>query len=191
MQIDQAKIEAAIIEKAVEEIVGGNFADRVHSRVKQLVEARVDAIFTEEANARIKEAVDAAVRDGLHREYTAVDSFGRPVGAPTSIARRLEQIMADFWSTKVGSNGEPTSYGGTTRAEYVIGKVIAGDFKKTVDQVIVNTAGAFKDTFRDALHREINTFLNSILHVKSLGDQELAKSRKDSTVPYGSPEAKE
>lgn len=170
MELNIEKIEQAIIEQAVDSIVNERLLCK---SVSDQVKERIDNIFINTCNAQIEKAIQEAIDAGFEREYVKTTSFGTPAGAPTTLARELEKMVTSYWDQKVDSRGAPTDgYGAKmTRAEFVMGQMMAKDFNDSIKQMIVNAGGALKDSLRDSLYGSVNEALSSVLKVNSLGDQ--------------------
>lgn len=170
MQINQERIEKAIVEEAVRNIVN---EDEFANRVKRAVDSRIGAMFKEKADAQIEAAINDAIRNGFDREYCRVTSWGERDGAPTTIRKELDKVIGDYWNARVDSNGKPStnSYGThITRAEWVMSKIAADDFNAQMKQHVVNIAGGLKDNLRRSLHETVNELLSGIFKVKSVDD---------------------
>lgn len=169
MQLDQARIEAAIVSEAVSKFIND---DDVYERVKKGIDARIDGLFETRVSELIKSTVEAIAKDGFEREYTKRDGFGRPVGQPTSISKELENLVSGYWQTRVGRDGKPTdsSYSSMSRAEWMMVQICADDFSKEMKQHVVNVGGALKDHFREVLNQHVAGMLSDVFHVKSAGD---------------------
>lgn len=170
MEINQEKIEAAIIEQAVAELVSNK---DIYSRVKEIVEKKVNDIFKESAEARIQEAVNSAIREGFDHSYCKVDYMGRPVGEPTTVAAELNRMIGGYWNQIVDKQGKNcdssySSFG--TRAEWIMTQMVAADFKGEMKQHVVNLGGALKDKLRTELHETVNGLMSEVFHVRTPGD---------------------
>lgn len=170
MELNIEKIEQAIIDQAVDDIVSER---GISESVSAQVKARIDNIFVSTCNAQIEKAIQDAVEAGFEREYVKTTSFGQPAGAPTTLGRELEQMVTSYWDQKVDSNGRPADgYNAKmTRAEFVMGQMMAKDFNDSIKQLVVNAGGQLKDALRDSLYGSVNEALSSVLRVSSLGDQ--------------------
>ena len=185
MQIDQQKIEKAIVDEAVQGFITD---DDLYSRVTRGINERIDTIFAEQVSAQIADAVQQIVKEGFDREYTKRDGFGKPVGQPTSISKELEALVANYWSARVDRNGKPSDgYSTTSRAEWMMLQICADDFSKEMKQHVVNVAGALKDHFRGVLNQHIGAMLSDVFKVQSQGDRD-AKLRDSSIIhPHAGP----
>lgn len=170
MEIDQKRIEDAIVDDVSRRLVGD---DDLYSRVSTAVETRINKLFAEKADAQIASAIDAAISNGFDREYQLVTAWGAREGEKTTIRAELEKTISGYWNTTVDSNGKPSdSYGNkTTRAEWVMMKIVADDFKGDMKQHVVNLGGALKDGLRSQLHETVNTLLSDVFKVNSADDQ--------------------
>lgn len=178
MEINQEKIEAAIVDEAVHKLIGD---DDLYGRVQRGVDERINKLFADRVDALLSEAIDKIVKDGFEREYRKTDGFGRQVGEPTSIAKELEALVANYWQDRVDRSGKKSdsSYGTTSRAEWMMMQICADDFSKEMKQHTVNVAGALKDHFRGVLQDHITVMLSDVFKVNSQGDQQLAAARKN------------
>lgn len=174
MELDIKRIEQGVIDQAVDQIMENGLCQRATKIAEARVKERMDAIFTEQVEARIEAAVNEAINEGFNRTYVKVNGFGQQNGAETTIAKELERLTQSFWEAKVDSQGRPAEgYNAKmTRAEYIMGKLLVADFNAQVQQLIVNSAGAFKDAMRVSLHGTVNEALSQIFRVNSLGDQQ-------------------
>lgn len=173
MQIDQAKIEKAIVEEAVHGFMGD---DDLYQRIKTGIDTRIDKIFADRVSPLITDTVESIVKGGFERTYQKVDSFGRPQGQPTSISKEIERLVTNYWDQRVDRNGKPTengAYNSTSRAEWMMITICADDFSKEMKQHVVNVAGSLKDHFRGVLTEHIGTMLSDVFHVNTAGDKAL------------------
>lgn len=188
MEIDREKIEALIVKQAASEIISD---DDIYERVKRDIDARVEALFASRVEAKIGDVIDAAVKDGFERPYRKVDSFGRPTGEPTTISAELERVISGYWNQRVGRDGKPSesTYSSSTRAEWLMAKICAEDFEKSVKQFAINVTAQLKDGFRAELNGTVNRILSDLFHVRSLDDQ--GKGRPGNSIHPKATEADE
>lgn len=186
MQIDQNKIEQAIIEQAVSGVMND---DQMYERIKRGIDGRIDKIFSERVNDLVNAAVEAIVKEGFERSYHVYDGFGRPAGEPTSISKELEKLVKDYWTTQVGRDGKPSSsgHGTTSRAERMMLQICADDFSKEMKQHVVNVSGALKDHFRSVLNQHVAIMLSDVFKVQSQGDRDAGKPGSSSIAPPAGP----
>lgn len=171
MELNQERIEAAIVEEAASKLISDG---DLWNQASRAFEARVAKLWSETVEARIQAAVDDAITKGFERGYCKVDSFGRPVGQPTTIGAELERMIDGYWNTHVGSDGKPTTshYNNpATRAEWLMTKLCADDFAGRMKDHVINVGGALKDGFRKELNATVNRLLSDVFHVRSLDDQ--------------------
>lgn len=188
MQIDQEKIEKAIIADAVH---GFTTDDDLYDRIKKGIDARIDKLFADRVEKHIGEAVEACVKSGFEREYQKADSFGRATGPTTSIAKELETLVQNYWTERVDRNGKKTdsSYSSTSRAEWMMVQICADDFSKEMKQHVVNVAAALKDNFRAVLNQHVAVLLSDVFKVQSQGDRDLNKPGASCIHPPAPPMA--
>ena len=189
MEINQEKIEAAIVEQVVHKLIG---QDELYERVRRGIEDRINKVFAERVDGLLADVVANIVKEGFEREYRKADSFGRPTGEPTSIAKELEQLVSGYWTERVDRNGKKTdsSYSSTSRAEWMMMQICADDFSKEMKQHTVNVAGALKDHFRSVLQEHIAVMLSDVFRVNSQGDQALTAARKSAGSAIIHPQSK-
>jgi hypothetical protein len=169
MQINQEKIEAAIIQEAADRIV----EDRdIGALVQAEVIKRIDAIFATTAEEQIKRQVEIAIAKGFSHEYCKINSLGQKVGEPTTIGAELNNLIGGYWNTKVDRDGNPSSnYGNVTRAEWFMLKMAGESLGSEMKQHIVNIGGGLKDSLRKQFHGVVNQLLSEVFVVNSLEDQ--------------------
>ncbi len=171
MELDQARIEDAIIAEVASKLVGD---DDLYSRVKNAVDVRIEKHFCDAADAQIRKAVDAAISAGFDHEYQRVSTFGEKIGGKTTIRAELERLIGGYWNERVDKQGKPTTStydNPPTRAEWVMMQMVAADFRDGMKQHVVNIGGALKDKLRTELHETINRLLADVFHVRSVSDQ--------------------
>jgi hypothetical protein len=170
MELNIEKIEQAIIDQAVDSLISER---GISDLVSTMVTRRIDEIFTSTCEAKIEEAIQLAIKSGFEREYVKVNSFGQESGHPTTLGKELDRMVSTYWETRVDAAGRPADgYSAKmTRAEFVMGKIMAEDFNASIKQMIVNAGGALKDALRVSLNGSVNEALSSVLRVNSLGDQ--------------------
>lgn len=181
MNIDQEKIEKAIIEQAVYQMTG---EDELFERVRNGINARIDKLFAEKVDALVSETVSKIAAEGFDRSYQKVDTFGKPQGEKTTIRQELERLVTNYWEARVDRNGKPTesSYSSTSRAEWMMVQICADDFSKEMKQHVVNVGGALKDHFRGVLNEHIGLLLSEVFRVNSAGDQALKNKGGSATI---------
>lgn len=175
MELNQERIEAAIVAEVADKIIG---EEELFNRVRTAVDSRIAQLFKDRADAQIRAAIDAAIQNGFDREYTRVNSWGEREGKPTTIRKELEKVIGNYWNEKVGKDGKPSSYASDrdiTRAEWIMTKMVAADFNGEMQQHVVNIGGALKDQLRASLHGTVNELLSGIFRVNSQGDRDIAK----------------
>lgn len=186
MEINQERIENAIIKEAASKLIGD---EDLYDRVKCAIDLRIDKLWKETAEERIRAEVELAIADGFEKSYRKVDSFGQPSGEPTTIRKELERLITGYWDQRVGRDGKPTdsSYSSSTRAEWMMTQLVAADFQGAMKNHVVNLGGALKDALRSELHGTVNRLLSDVFKVQSLDDQ--GKKRRDSSIiaPPASP----
>jgi hypothetical protein len=172
MEINQQKIEEAIVEQAVDKFIRN---DDIYSRVTKGINARIDKVFSDKVDALLTATIDKIVTEGFDRSYHKIDAFGRPSGAATTIRKELEALISGYWEAKVGRDGKPVANGYDTvsRAEWLMTQLCADDFNKEMKQHVVNVGGALKDHFRATLNEHIGIMLSDVFRVNSAGDQAL------------------
>lgn len=182
MELNIERIEASIIEDAVDRLIR---EDELSSRVSDMLKARIDNIFNRRVTEEIESAIQKAIDNGFDHDYQKVDNWGKPVGGPTTLRKELDRQVASYWQTKVNRQGQPdTTYNNKyTRAEYIMLQMMHRDLDVELSKVVVNIAGTAKDTLRGALHGHINQLLSTAFSVKSLDDQEMAKSGLPAPMP--------
>lgn len=175
MQINQERIEKAIIAEAVSTIIN---EEEFIGKVRHAVDARIDKLFKDKADAQIDAAINDAIRNGFDREYCRVTSWGEREGEPTTIRKELDRVIGNYWNQQVDSSGKPASQYNAkmTRAEWVMSQIVADDFNAQMKQHIVNVGGHLKDHLRHSLHETLNELLSSVFKVRSIEDQGLKRT---------------
>ena len=178
MQFDIEKIEKAVIAEVSAEIISN---EAVWETAKSAIDKRINALFVESVDAQIKARVEESIASGFEREYQKVSSFGAPVGEKTTIRAELEKLIGEYWNVTVDKSGNPTtsSYG-VSRAEWLMSKMCADDFKGEMQKHVINVAGSLKDHFRLALNDMVSQMLSEVFKVRSLDDQGI--NRRDSSI---------
>lgn len=179
MELNQARIEDAIIAEVAGKLIGDN---DLYERAKRAFDGRVEKLWKEVAETRIRSEIELAISNGLEREYCKIDSFGAQKGEKTTIRAELEKQIGGYWNTRVDSSGKPTdsNYNTSTRAEWMMTKMVASDFQGEMKQHVINLGGSLKDKLRGELHETVNRLLSDTFNVKSADDQ--AKDRRDRSI---------
>lgn len=176
MELNQDRIEAAIVAEVADRIIGN---DELFGRVRTAVDTRIDKLFKDQADAQIRAAIDASITNGFEREYTRITAWGERDGEPTTIRKELEKVIGAYWNEKVDRDGNKSSYSSSndlTRAEWLMSKMVADDFGDQMKRHVVNVGGAFKDQLRVSLHGTVNELLSGVFRVNSQGDQAITKA---------------
>jgi superfamily II DNA helicase RecQ len=172
MQLDQAAIQAAVVERVADEIQSG-WDWKADAR--KMITAKIDAAFIEGVADVVDATVKQAVEDSFDREYSKSDVFGISSGPKTTIRKELARLIDGYWSQKVDRYGKPdtSTYGDkVTRAEWHMMQVCGEGFSKQLKQDVVNIAAHFKDGLRAQLRSETDKMLNNLFKVKSKQDAE-------------------
>lgn len=179
MELNQARIEDAIIAEVAGKLIGDN---DLYERAKRAFDGRVEKLWKEVAETRIRSEIELAISNGLEREYCKIDNFGAQKGEKTTIRAELEKLIGGYWNESVDRNGKPSSgYGDKlTRAEWMMTQLVAADFQGEMKQHVINLGGSLKDKLRGELHETVNRLLSETFNVKSADDQ--AKDRRDRSM---------
>lgn len=180
MQIDQEKIEKAIVEEAVHKFATD---DDLYTRIREGINQRIDKLFADKVSLIVTETVERIVGEGFERSYHKTDGFGRPVGQLTSISKELETLVTNYWTDRVDRSGkkvENGAYNSVSRAEWMMAQICADDFSKEMKQHVVNVTAQLKDHFRAVLNSHVATMLSDVFRVQSQGDRDL--NRKDGSI---------
>lgn len=89
MEINQQRIEDAIIADVAEKIIG---EDEIYSRAKTAIDAKIDRLWKDVVQSRITTEIEAVITTGFDREYQKADSFGGKTGPSTTIRAELEKL---------------------------------------------------------------------------------------------------
>lgn len=187
MELNQQRIEDAIVSEVADKIIG---EEDIWNRAKRAIDDRINKHFVEKADALIAQAIEDAIKDGFDREYQRVSSWGEPTSPKTTIRKELEKLISGYWNTMVDRNGKPdaSSYGNKlTRAEWVMAQMVADDFKGNMKQHVINIGGSLKDHLRKELHETTNRLLHDVFHVKSTDDQKAGAPGRSCIDPEAKP----
>lgn len=170
MQIDQARLEKAVVQQVIDYFVD---EEKTFEKIRNDISARIDKLFADHATEMVKKMAEDAVLNGFEREYVKIDQWGQKAGEPTSIKKELERMVSAHWSERVDLKGNSTdsSYNSTSRAEYLMNKICAADFSKTMQEHATNITGHLKDGLRTQLAAHMDIMLSDLFRVKSLQDQ--------------------
>lgn len=171
MEIDINKIEQAIINQAVDEIV--NEREIIRS-VKEEVQKRINNRFVEVMDGYIEDIIKNSVDNALDFHYQKVNNWGAPDGQPTTIRKELEKAVDGFWTEKVNpksGKSDKDGYSAITRAEYVMVRMIGESVEKHLKGDLTNITGALKDGIRNEVGKILDGMLGELFKIKSLQDQ--------------------
>lgn len=166
MQIDMDVVQRGVIENIANSAwEDGKWLDYI----RKDIDRRIDKLFAERVEEVVTAAINSAVNAGFDRTFQAVDTFGKPEGEPTTIRKRLNQMISDYWSERVDRNGKKTTdtYNSRTRAEHVMLSVCGDDFSKELRQHAVNTTAALKDGLRAELRGWVDRTLGEMFRVRT------------------------
>lgn len=97
MEINQEEIQAAIIEKAVNQIF---YEHDFYQAIDQKIESKIDKIFANTVDEKLAKAVDETIKNGFEHEFRRIDEFGRPQGDPTTISKEMSRLTKKLLATK-------------------------------------------------------------------------------------------
>lgn len=168
LQIDQARIEEVIVERAVKEILGDS--TMLDSRIYNEVERLVNDAVSKTINDRVEAALSSAMSAALDDEIQPLTLWGESAGQPTTLRAALHARAKDFWNEKVDKEGKQSTYGGKPRWEHVVSVMTAREFDNAIKQNIVNIAGAIKDAVRATFYEQVDKKLDEFFKIRSLDD---------------------
>ncbi len=170
MEVSIERIEAEAARQAVDHLFEN---ENLFKMVKEIVDRRINEHFQSGAEKQIADAINEAVKNGFNHSYSKVDSFGRPIGEPTTILKEIEKHALNYWTTNVDANGKPTenNFNKTPRALWFMTEMCAKDFEGTLKQQIVNTAGALKDGLRANLNAHVGKIVDDLFRVRTDADK--------------------
>lgn len=170
MELNQEKIEDAIVAGVVERLVDD---DSLMERVTKGLTNRLDNFWAKAVEEKLDEEVNKAILSGFEREYQKVNAFGQKIGEPTTLSAEMQRLVGNYWSERVDTSGKKTdsSYSSTSRAEWLMNKIVADGFTDTMKQHVGNVGGVLKDELRKELHNTVNRLLSDVFHVRSPDEQ--------------------
>jgi tetrahydromethanopterin S-methyltransferase subunit B len=171
VNFDQEKLERAVINAAVDELLGNDIGPRVSQEVENQVSAAVQKALSIRLDSTIEKTINDIMERALDEEIHPVNTWGEREGKPTTIRGALHDRAKAFWAEKVDKEGKKSAYGGQPRYEHVIGIIAAKEFESAVKAEIVNIAGAVKDSVRKGMREKVDEHLDALFKVKSIGDQ--------------------
>ena len=176
--VDTDQIIEMAAQRAADEVVD---SERLFESVTNKINERLNKLWAERLEAAVSAQVDSAIKEGFDYEFRAVDTFGKPTGEPTTIRKRLDQMVQDYWGQTVDKSGKATartSYGtNMSRAEWVMMQICGEDFSKSLKQEVVNVTAGLKDGLRAELRNWVDNSLGDLFHVRSKDDQAEGRSR--------------
>lgn len=178
MELNQEKIQEAVVQQ-----IASDFAEyeSLATEVNREITSRLDKLFKERVEDIIHGKINAMMEDGFNHEYQKIDTFGRPNGEPTTVAKELERLISNYWTQRVNSkSGKPTedSYNSISRAEFVILQACGEGFAKDLKQNAINVVGQLKDGLRAELKAWTDRTLNELFKVNSADDQAKKRAKK-------------
>jgi hypothetical protein len=173
LKLDQERLEQAIVDRAVDELLGGE--GRIDVRIGDEIKRQVSEVLAKTLHTRIEAALNEVMSRALDTEMQPVSVWGEREGNPTTIRAALHERARNFWNEKVDSKGEKSTYGGRPRWEHVLSIMATKEFESAIKQDIVNVAAAIKDSVRETFYAEVDAKLNEYFKVKSAEDQKRKK----------------
>lgn len=142
------------------------------TRLEKLISAALKEIMAKQypqgMQAIIETRLTAEMEKVMSTEYTPVNIWGDREGKPTSIRAAILDRARDYWDAKVGSDGNPGSYGGKPRHEWLFGKLVQEEFAKAVGQNLTNIVGALKDALQADAVKTVTEHIDKIIKVKTI-----------------------
>jgi len=171
MQIDQKKVERAVIDSVSDRIMDDwDWNDAISGELDR----RIDAIFESSADEQISNAVESAIMDGFNREYRPVDAFGKQVGEPTTISKELENTIGAYWKVrvdKITGNVSDSSYSTISRAEFIMLKICGEDFGDQLSNQAIHVTAELKEGLRAELRAWTDKTLGDLFNVRTTTDK--------------------
>jgi len=169
LELNQSEIKEAIVNKAVDEVLGGS--GELRDLILREARERIDAEISKRLNTAVEQTLNTILEQSLDSEIHPVNTWGEREGEPTTIRASLHDRAKSFWSEKVDKAGKKSSYHGVPRYEHVLSVITAQEFDLAVKQNIVNIAGAIKDAVRQDFYSAVDVKLNEFFKVTSAADQ--------------------
>ena len=169
VELNQERLEQAIIDQTVNEILGDE--QDIYDRIRGEIDRQVTAALAKNLNSGIEKMLNEIMEKALDTEAQPVNIWGEREGKPTTIRAALHDRAQAFWQEIVDSKGEKASYGGRPRYEHVLSIITAREFDTAVKQNIINVAGAIKDAVRADFYKAVDTQLNAFFKVTTLDDK--------------------
>ena len=135
----------------------------VESLVNKMIKERVDEAFKNRLNKAIDDFLQSELDKLVDTKITAVDIWGNPIGKPTTIRESLVAKSKDYWDQKVNGEGKPTTYGGETRATWIINKIVAKEFEDAVKANISGIIQGFKESLRADATKKLDEYIKTLI----------------------------
>jgi len=174
LELNQNEISEAIINKAVDELLGDK--GRMYDLIRKEASERISAAIEKRLNNAVEEALNTIMEHALNGEVSPVNVWGEREGDPTTIRAALHDRAKSFWSEQVDKNGKRNNYSGVPRYEHVLSVITAHEFDSAVKQNIANIAGAVKDAVRKDFYDAVDVKLDAFFKINSSTDQKRNKS---------------
>ncbi len=161
MNIDQSKIEDAVIAQAVEQIVQGTNEDY---QFKQSILKRVGEIITE----KVQSQVDGFLRDGLSSlTFKDTNTHGEKKGPDKTLLEFVDDRITKHLSDLVDSNGKKTDSWGSSDRQSRLGWIIQlaaeKEIKKHVETLATEMRGEIAKSIMGLTCGKINAAFADVL----------------------------
>ena len=166
--INPADLREMVLDRAARMVADEAHREDLNEYVKTEIRKRIESAFTTTLNTQVDTLLSETLQKMIDTVVQPVDIWGDKVGEPTTIRTTLMEKARDFWLTKVDQTGKPntTSYSSTTlktRAEWMIGNVVASEFAEHVKLHMTTILEALKVGLRQDALRMVNAHLDNLI----------------------------
>lgn len=153
-----------IVEKVANDLMGDE--ERLGVRVRDVINTKVDKAVALALTAAMPARVDAVFEKALSVEYTPINIWGEPTGAPRSIREVMLERAAQYMEQPVNEVGNPistNSYGpkGVTRLQYYAGVAVKEAMNKETFVVLEQMKAEYSKKLREAVGVALASLIQS------------------------------
>lgn len=118
---------------------------------RQEIRVRVDEI----VQATVRARIDAAVDDITSKPFILTNRYGEPQAAPQTLREYVMKTAESWFDARVAPNGEPTSYSGVPRGQWLALKAAESVYKDVLAASMTQIKDQIAASIRSRVHTEI------------------------------------
>lgn len=135
----------------------------IYERAAKVLRERIEEVVKTRVSATVEATLSSEMEKIMREKITPVDIWGEKTGEPTTIRAQLAARALNFWQCKVDASGNPTTYGGESRAEQIMKKIAQEEFQGALRLSVTEVVSAFKTALKEDMIKKVSEHINHLI----------------------------